>query len=534
MPKPPSAARSPRRSWLSKITPEIIARARNRKRHANDVTAAFDPFKAPDHPPRVLPKNAAGIAQDQNITETFGWASNTIVSAYAEGQVWLGYAELALLAQRAEYRVISECIAEEMTREWIELKSTGEDDKTDKIKKLNDALDHFKVRQVFRKAIEQDGFFGRSHIYIDTGDTDDREELKTSIGNGHDDTTKEKIKKGALKALRNVEPWTTYPTRYDSNDPLSGNWYKPDSWFVMGKEIHRTRLLTLIGREVPDLLKPAYSFGGLSMSQMVKPYVENWLKTRQAVADLIKSFSIFAIWTDMGVNLGVGGEDVFRRADLFTSLRDNHDLMMLNKSGAVEEDFKNVSAPLGTLDALQAQSQEHMCAAARTPVVKLLGIQPAGLNASSQGELDTWEDFVGGRQESMIREPLTTIVDFIQMSEFGKIDPEITIHFKPLEQLDPLQKAQIELIKAQTDTANEMMGAISGEEVRKRLAGDEHSPYQGLDLEKPLPEPDPGMPPDINQAGGVKAPQTGGAKAPQAPSIQSPNAPKRPQLPKAA
>ena len=42
----------------------------------------------------------------------------------------------------------------------------------------------------------------------------------------------------------------------------ASDWYKPSSWFVQGTEVHSTRLMTFIGREVPDLLKPAYSFGG--------------------------------------------------------------------------------------------------------------------------------------------------------------------------------------------------------------------------------------------------------------------------------
>ncbi|WP_198327721.1 hypothetical protein [Mesorhizobium sp. WSM1497] len=36
-------------------------------------------------------------------------------------------------------------------------------------------------------------------------------------------------------------------------------------------------------------MKPTYSFGGLSLSQMVKPYVDNWLETRQSVNDIISA-----------------------------------------------------------------------------------------------------------------------------------------------------------------------------------------------------------------------------------------------------
>jgi Anti-CBASS protein Acb1-like len=75
---------------------------------------------------------------------------------------------------------------------------------------------------------------------------------------------------------------------YNSNDPLKDDWYRPNTWYIQSKAIHSSRLITLIGREVPDLLKPTYSFGGLSLSQMAKPYVDNWLKTRQRRDNLVK------------------------------------------------------------------------------------------------------------------------------------------------------------------------------------------------------------------------------------------------------
>ena len=64
------------------------------------------------------------------------------------------------------------------------------------------------------------------------------------------------------------KPTWSYPGVYNSSDPLAEDFYKPHTWYVFGKEVHRSRFLTLLSREVPDMLKPAYSFGGISMSQL--------------------------------------------------------------------------------------------------------------------------------------------------------------------------------------------------------------------------------------------------------------------------
>ncbi|WP_163505183.1 anti-CBASS protein Acb1 family protein, partial [Escherichia coli] len=73
--------------------------------------------------------------------------------------------------------------------------------------------------------------------------------------------------------------------------PLAADYYKPQSWYVMGKEVHASRFLSFVSRPVPDVLKAAYNFGGLSLSQIAEPYVDNWIRTRDSVGDMVHSYS---------------------------------------------------------------------------------------------------------------------------------------------------------------------------------------------------------------------------------------------------
>ena len=490
------------------------------------------PFRLPEHPPGVGPsaeerKADPTLAMDSFSAPVFGWAQNAISSVFEEGLAFLGYPLLAEMAQRAEYRVLSESTASQMTRKWIKFRSVSGDDKgkTEKIKEITDACDKFRLRDVFYRIAVQDGFFGRSHIYVDTGDTDDREELIKPIGNGRDETSRAKISKGKLKAFRPVEAVWVYPTQYESNDPLKPDWYLPQTWFVMGKQLHATRLLTFVGREVPDLLKPAYSFGGLAMSQMAKPYVDNWLQTRQAVNDIIHKFAVYGIKTNLNVLLNAGGEQLGQRVETMTVLRDNNNIVLLDRD---TEDFFIDQASLGSLDHLQAQAQEHMAAVGRIPLVELTGITPSGLNASSEGEIRVRYDFIHGFQEMFFRPHLTTCIDMIQLSEFGDIDDDITYDFVNLWELDEAAEAAVQLTKAQTHAVyvNDI-GAVSHDEVRQVVGSDPESPYDGLDIEDtPAPEGEgegeggesefmenPAAGRMERQAEGFGSPETGGFKA---------------------
>ena len=254
-----------------------------------------------------------------------------------------------------------------------------------------------------------------------------------------------------LIGVRPVEAQWCSPQGYETTDPLSPDWYKPRTWHVMGKELHASRLLTLIPFPVGDLLKPAYFFGGRSLVQMAKPYVDNWLQTRQSISDLIKAFTIFVIKMNLSNTLaGSMDESVFDRVALFNKFRDNNGAFVVDKDS---EDFGNVSAPLGGVDHLQAQAQEHMAAVYRIPLVKFLGISPSGLNASSEGELRVYYELIKSTQEFLLRAPLQIVLDLLQIELFGDVDKAITFDFFPLYELTEAEEAQMRASEAQTDVA---------------------------------------------------------------------------------
>jgi len=379
-------------------------------------------------------------------------------------------------------------------------------EKAERVKELEDAMRHFRIKDHFANIAEGDGWFGRYHLYVDlkssrtlghkplselVGTNEGRAELQTSIGNGSNETSRSKVRRGSIKAFRPVEPMWCYPATYEAANPLKENFYNPDTWYANGITIHRSRLLCFVGREVPDILKPAYAFGGLSLSQMAKPYVDNWLRTRQAVADLIESFSVSGVYTNMQGVLQDGGIEALKRIELFNVTRSNAGAMMLDKD---TEEFFNVSTPLGTLDALQAQSQEQMSSVSGIPLVILLGITPQGLNASSEGEIRAFYDWIHAYQETFFRDHLQTVIHFIMLHLWGEIDEEITFEFEPLWSMTDKEATEIEKLEAETDQIRIDSGVLDPAEVRKALAAQPESRYADINPEDvPEPPEQPGM-----------------------------------------
>jgi len=461
--------------WLPKIGDMVLARAK-----AKSQLSPVNIFAPAQHPPGVTPPKGAKLAMDEYPVSTAGWAYNNIgANIIEEGQGFLGYAVLAQLSQRAEYRSMVEILAMYMTKEWINLKTSGNESKSDKIATIASELEHLKIKKAFQTVAEQDGYFGRGHLYLDLGETTE-EERKKSILDSNGKVSAAKVGRGSFKRVKAIEAVWAYPIRYNSTDPFAADWYKPQAWYVMGKEVHVSRFLTFIGREVSDLLKPAYSFGGLSLTQMALPYVDNWLRTRQSVSDIVHAFSVMVLSTNLSEALQADGEQLFRRVDLFNGVRDNKGVLVLDKETEV---FQNVSAPLSGLDTLLSQSQEQLCSVAGTPVIILLGLSPHGLNASSEGEIRAFFDRIKSRQESLFRDPLERLIDIIQLSKFGEVDPDITFDFVDLWSLD--EKGRVDVEKTKADLAQVLIdaGVIAPEEERSRLAKDPDSFYHGLNID---------------------------------------------------
>ena len=133
---------------------------------------------------------------------------------------------------------------------------------------------------------------------------------------------------------------------------------------------------------------------------------------------------------------------------------------------------------------MQAQAQEHMASVSRIPLVKLLGVSPAGLNASSEGEIETFDDTINAGQEAQIRPNLTRLLHFVQRSLWGEIDPGITFTFVPLSDLMPKEKAEVEKIEAETDEIRINGGVLDAGEVRKRIANEPDTRYHGINADK--------------------------------------------------
>ena len=455
----------------ARVSPAVLADAATTDRPAASSLAMATAIPTDAERYTVRERDAATHAMDYSLG-----ARDALT--FVDSTSWPGFPTLALLAQLPEYRTMHETLADEAVRTWGQVTCTSDDAAAAaKLPKLMQALDRYGVRALVRTAVIHDQAFGGAHVFP---------QLRAAADDLPCDAPllmrPEFVAKDCLAGFAAIEPYWVTPNAYNATDPTKPNFYQPESWYMLAKQVHASRLFTVISRPVPDMLKAAYSFRGVSLSQLAMAYVDNWLRTRQSVSDTVKQFSITYLKADLSQMLQPGGTlSLMERAQLFNLYRDNRNLGLVDMN---QEDLAQINTPLSGLDALQAQAQEQLAAVSHIPLVKLLGITPAGLNANSDGEIRVWYDYVAGYQAHNLSPLMRRILELVQLSEFGEIDPGLSWEWNPLYELTDLELADMRERNARTDLAYLEAGVISGEQVQERLAADPQSGYAGLMAER--------------------------------------------------
>ena len=407
---------------------------------------------------------------------------------------FIGYPALQDISQNGLIRACIETVVDDMLREFGTVKGEGE-----QINTLNDELRRFDVQSVLHKVAEYVGYFGGCMVYIDTGADVAQRQLPLNISN-----VSRELEKGKLVRFTVVDPINVYPGNYNSNDPLSPDFYEPEFWFVMGQKVHASRLMRFVANEVPILLKPVYNFFGIAQAQILWDYVIHFGECRKATSDMAKKYSMTVFKTDLTETLFNQGNiaEIDKRIALIARYRDNNAVIAIDKEA---EDIVNVSSTLTGLTDVGRQALEFLAAINRTPAVKLLGISPSGFNATGESDIRNYYDHIKSQREKLFRKAMTTILNCLQLNTYGFIDPQVEFEWDELGQEDEAVLANTQKTKADTVAVFVDRNIISQEEARKHLVADKDSGFNDIDPDEipPAPEGEFDFNDDVDKSGEV-------------------------------
>lgn len=391
---------------------------------------------------------------------------------------FVGYGVLQQIAQNGMIRTCIQTVADDVTREWITI--TG-GDKTDPnlIDDLSQQFDKLKMRTVFNKAVALMGYMGGAFIYIDTGTDDPSVPLVLS-------DKSDEIKQGTKLKFVVIDPVNCSPGRYNANNPLKDDYLTdPQFWYILGREVHSSRLIVLRDNLPPTLLRPAYNFLGIPQAQILWDYVMHWNRARVSVAGILEKLNLLVFQTNteylLSSSNGVGQLDAKMLA--LSRYRDNDSVVVCDKNS---EDIKNITLTISGVTDVVRQALEFIAAINRTPAVKLLGISPSGFNATGESDIRNYYDHIMSKQE-LLHDGILRALKAVELSVLGKIDHSINFEFNPLGTED--EEGDIQAASARVNMLNSLLqtNVLSAEEVRQAVKADQKANLGFISDDVPQP-----------------------------------------------
>lgn len=290
---------------------------------------------------------------------------------------------------------------------------------------------------------------------------------------------------GSYKGISQIDPyWITPQLDTESaGAPASIHFYEPTWWNVAGRLVHRTHLIVYRTEELPDILKPTYIYGGVSIPQKIyeRVYAAERTANEAPLLALTKRLDILKADLPQAV---ASGPAFAARIQEWVFNRDNYGI----KAIGLEEEVNQFDTSLADLDAVIMTQYQLVAAAANVPAVKLLGTAPKGFNSTGEYEEANYHEEL----ESIQTHDLTPMIErhhmlLIRSEICPKFDIEpfsTTVTWKPLDAMTGKELAELNRLKAETGKILVESGAIDGLDERERIIADPESGYAGLEADE--------------------------------------------------
>jgi len=307
------------------------------------------------------------------------------------------------------------------------------------------------------------------------------------------------VKPGAYRGMAQVDPYWCVP-ELDAEavqDPASEYFYEPTWWVINGQRYHRSHLCIFRANEVPDMLKPVYRYGGISVPQRIVERVYAAERTANEGPQLAMTKRLTVWKTDLAALYANQDKSAAHMA-IFAEYRDNHGVKLVDTDDSIEQH----DTGLADLDATIMTQYQLVAAAANVPATKLLGTTPKGFNATGEYDESSYHEELETIQSNDLTPVLERHYLLLTKSRGDKV--AVTIDWAPVDSPTAVEWATINKTKAETDNVLALAGAIDGMDIRARLKKDPNSEYTGIaDIEEEVIL----TPPD-GEADGPQAPAT--------------------------
>lgn len=358
---------------------------------------------------------------------------------------------------------VVDVVAEDMTREGINIRGLDDPDDANKIQQK---LDDLEIWNELTNVIKWGRLYGGAIavMLIDGQDVSTPLDINT-------------VGKDQFKGLMVLDRWLVLPTLQDLVTEYGPDFGKPkyydviaDSLGLSNQKIHYSRVIRFDGVDLPYWQRVAENLWGQSVIERMIDRLTAFDSTTMGVAQLVYKAHL-RTYKVKGLRaiIAAGGktfEGLVRQIEQIRLWQSNEGLTLMD----AEDEFATHSYSFAGLDAVLLQFGQQLSGASQIPLVRLFGQSPSGMNATGESDLSNYYDNINQQQERRMRSGLNKLLQVVSLSVLGKALPDsFTFDFASLWQIDDVQKADIASKVTDAICKAEEQGLISTQSAMKEL-----------------------------------------------------------------
>ena len=312
---------------------------------------------------------------------------------------------------------------------------------------------------------------------------------------GQDDLTQpldyDLILPGCFLGLMILDRWSgIYPEMGQVTDPSDPDFELPEYYTIRDEEsgtliskVHHSRILRFTGRELPYNEKIMETYWGESELEAIYSELVKRDNVSGNIASLTFRANVNYLETDsLDQMLAVNNTEAQRRfwqtLQTQSVIESNFGTRLVNKGDVMH----NTQYTFTGLADVYDRVMMDVAGAAKTPVTKLFGRSPAGMNATGESDMNNYYDYIDGLRENQLRPLLERLLPIMALSAWGTVPDDLDIDFPPLQTPNSSEIADIVEKKTQAILAafqSDLIDAATSLKELKTLS-DETSMYNSI------------------------------------------------------
>lgn len=346
-------------------------------------------------------------------------------------------------------------VAEDMTRNWIDIKGTTT---PSDIETLSKAMMRMRMKDQVCDMIKWSRLYGGAIGVM----LIDGQKMDTPL-------RPETVAKGAFKGMMVLDRWLVQPTLNELVSEFGPSLGMPkfyeviaDSLALKRQRIHYSRVVRLDGVDLPYWQRVSENLWGQSVIERLFDRLIAYDSTTQGVAQLVykahlRTYKVEGLREIIAIG-GAAMDGLAKQIAMITRFQSNEGMTVMD----VKDEFETHAYTFTGLDDVLLQFGQQLAGALDIPLVRLFGQAPRGMNATGEADMQMYENKILQDQERRLRSPLTVMLEVLCYSELGK-EPEqgFGFEFAPLSQMSSVEKADVAQKTTQTVLEALDVGAIS-------------------------------------------------------------------------